>query len=103
MEADPDKVSSFPVVSSLGPRIFQAQVVLHDYSRFLTQLRGRGGFYTGVGALCLVQCFFCGFFVVGSSFLFVGVICIMLSYGYTPDLEVAAEKAALAARQSLQR
>jgi len=89
---DTDKMQ-MPVIKNISPHVENYHVKVFEYAKFLTALRGRGAFYIFVGTLAITRCTFCLLFIVGCVNGFVGVMCLLMSYGVQPDLPSALDSA----------
>jgi len=88
IEADTDTIGMLIMpFDRLAEPITRMQAWLHEECKLLTTLRGRGLFYVYQGSLMITQCGFCLLFVAGFYNAFMGAICIMMSFGITPDIE----------------
>mmetsp|Transcript_25294 Transcript_25294/g.57479 ORF Transcript_25294/g.57479 Transcript_25294/m.57479 type:complete len:342 (-) Transcript_25294:141-1166(-) len=97
IEADTDRIGMLVTpFDRLAEPVTRAQAWLHEECKLLTQLRGRGLFYFYQGTLMVTQCVFCLIFLCGLYNVGIGVLCIMMSFGYTPDIEGMALSAGLA-------
>jgi len=92
LEMDTDKMQ-MPVIKNISPHVENYHVKVFEYAKFLTALRGRGAFYIFVGTLAITRCTFCLLFIVGCVNGFVGVMCLLMSYGVQPDLPSALDSA----------
>ncbi|CAD7966862.1 unnamed protein product [Amoebophrya sp. A25] len=90
LESDAEMLSTVPVVGPLAVHLNKYQKFVNEYAHFLTKLQGRGAFYIFVGTLCITECMFCTLFIVGAANAGLGVLLILLSFGYTPDLSAEA-------------
>lgn len=98
IEADTDRIGMLMApFDRLAEPITRAQAWLHEECRLLTRLRGRGFFYLYQGTLMVTQCVFCLLFLCGLYSVIMGVVCILMSFGITPDVELIAESAGLGA------
>merc|ERR1719220_1941599 len=87
IEAEPDNLGMLmPPFDQLAAPVTRAQAWLHRECRLLTELRGRGFFYLYQGTLMVTQCVFCLIFVCGLYVVAMGVVCILMSFGITPDI-----------------
>jgi len=88
LESDIDFLRKIPVLKSLTPHIAAYQEKVNNYALFLTNLQGRGLFYIFVGTLCLEEgeFIFSIRFYIGLLSGFVGVLCILFSFGIKPDI-----------------
>lgn len=88
LESDVSVLKKIPILKAMTPHIGVYQETVNEYALFLTNLKGRGVYYLFVGSLCITHgtAFFCIFFYVGIYICFVGVGCILLSYGIKPDV-----------------
>jgi len=88
IEADTDRIGQmiFPF-DGLAEPITRSQAWLHEECRLLCSLRGRGLFYLYQGTLMVTQCLLCMWFLCGLYNVMVGILCIMMSFGMTPDIE----------------
>lgn len=105
LEADVDRIGIMMApFHRLAEPISQAQAWLHEECRLLTRLRGRGFFYLYQGTLLVTQCVFCSLFVCGLYCIAMGVVCILMSFGITPDIEgMMAESGVFSAAQRYSR
>lgn len=88
VEADTDRIGIMMApFHKLAEPVTRAQMWLHEECRLLTRLRGRGFFYLYQGTLLVTQCVFCMLFVCGLYLVAMGVVCILMSFGITPDIE----------------
>merc|ERR1719189_1694247 len=88
VEADTDRIGIMMApFHRLAEPVTRAQAWLHEECRLLTRLRGRGFFYLYQGTLLVTQCVFCLLFPCGLYCIAMGVICILMSFGITPDIE----------------
>lgn len=88
VEADTDRIGILMApFDRLAEPIARSQAWLHEECRLLTRLRGRGFFYLYQGTLLVTQCVFCMNFIIGLYILAMGVVCILMSFGITPDIE----------------
>jgi len=96
LEADTDRIGMMiPPFDRLAEPVTRAQAWLHEECRLLTRLRGRGFFYLYQGTLLVTQCVFCALFLCGLYSALMGAVCILMSFGITPDIERIAESAGL--------
>jgi len=96
VEADTDRIGMLMTpFDRLAEPVTRAQAWLHEECKLLTQLRGRGLFYLYQGTLMVTQCVFCLIFLGGLYNAAMGVLCVMMSFGYTPDIEGLAASAGL--------
>lgn len=88
LESDIDALKKIPGVKTVVPHIAKGQALVHEYAMFLTRLQGRGMFYVFIGTLTIIQCIplTCLKFWIGGVNIFVGVLCIMMSFGIKPEL-----------------
>merc|ERR1712217_666269 len=94
IEADTDRVGMLmSPFDRLAEPLTRAQAWLHGECRFLTWLRGRGLFYLYLGTLMVTQCVLCLVFLCGLYNILMGVLCIMMSFGFKPDFEGIAATA----------
>lgn len=103
LESDINGLKKTPLLKTLVPRIAKGQAVVHEYAQFLTKLQGRGMFYIFIGTLTIIQCIplTCLKFWIGAWNLFVGVLCIMMSFGIKPDL-VSKRSSAILQRETME-
>eukprot|EP00397_Hematodinium_sp_SG-2012_P040434 GEMP01044298.1.p1 GENE.GEMP01044298.1~~GEMP01044298.1.p1 ORF type:complete len:214 (+),score=32.31 GEMP01044298.1:596-1237(+) len=94
LEADPEFLLRIRVFSKLVPHVEKYQKVVNDLAKFLTGLRGRGAFYVFVGTLCITECFLCLLSLAGMWNIFLGVLCILFSFGVKPDISPEAFQSA---------
>eukprot|EP00405_Crypthecodinium_cohnii_P036353 CAMPEP_0206539918 /NCGR_PEP_ID=MMETSP0325_2-20121206/8692_1 /ASSEMBLY_ACC=CAM_ASM_000347 /TAXON_ID=2866 /ORGANISM="Crypthecodinium cohnii, Strain Seligo" /LENGTH=476 /DNA_ID=CAMNT_0054037535 /DNA_START=38 /DNA_END=1469 /DNA_ORIENTATION=+ len=88
LEADTDRIGTLmSPFDRLAEPVTRAQAWLHSECRLLTRLRGRGFFYLYQGTLMVTQCVFCLLFLCGLYLVAMGLVCIMMSCGFTPDFE----------------
>lgn len=96
IEADTDRIGMLMApFDRLAEPLTRAQAWLHEECRLLTRLRGRGFFYLYQGTLLVTQCVFCLLFLCGLYNVVMGVVCILMSFGITPDIEGIANSAGL--------
>merc|ERR1719336_633750 len=97
VDADTDRIGIMMApFDRLAEPVTKAQAWLHEECRLLTRLRGRGFFYLYQGTLMVTQqCLFCLLFLAGVYNLIMGVLCVMMSFGYTPDFDYLAAAAGL--------
>jgi len=96
VEADTDRIGTMIApFDRLAEPVTKAQAWLHEECRLLTRLRGRGFFYLYQGTLMVTQCILCLLFVAGVYNMIMGVLCVMMSFGYTPDFDYLAASAGL--------
>lgn len=94
IEADTDRIGMLMApFDRLAEPVTRAQAWLHEECRLLTTLRGRGLFYLYQGTLMVTQCILCLLFLAGLYQALMGVLCIMTSFGFTPDIEGAVASA----------
>jgi len=88
LEADINVLKKTPVVKSSVHFLAKYQAMVHEYALFLTKLQGRGMFYIFVGMLTIPQCLpgMCFKFWIGAWNIFVGALCVAMSFGIKPDL-----------------
>lgn len=86
LESDADRINTLPVIGPFGIHLHQWQKFVHEFAFFLTRLRGRGVFYIFIGTLCISECLFCPFFILGLANGGLGVFCMLLSFGIKPDV-----------------
>jgi len=86
LEADVEAVRKLRILGALAPWVERYQMEVFNRAQFLTELRGRGLFFVFVGSLAITQCVMCLLFFVGIWNLFMGVVCVMMSYGINPVL-----------------
>eukprot|EP00933_Yihiella_yeosuensis_P004721 TRINITY_DN109123_c0_g1_i1.p1 TRINITY_DN109123_c0_g1~~TRINITY_DN109123_c0_g1_i1.p1 ORF type:complete len:256 (+),score=51.76 TRINITY_DN109123_c0_g1_i1:83-850(+) len=84
LEADVESVKNLRVLGRLYPWVERYQIEVFNRANFLTELRGRGFFYTFIGTLAITQCFLCLHFLAGLWNLLMGVLCLMMSFGINP-------------------
>jgi len=100
IEADTDRIGMLVApFDRLAEPVTRAQAWLHEECRLLTQLRGRGLFYLYQGTLMVTQCILCLLFLAGLYNVVMGVLCIMTSFGFTPDIEGAVASSGLVSAQ----
>lgn len=89
VEADTDRVGMLMTpFDRLAQPLTRAQAWLHEECRLLTRLRGRGFFYLYQGTMLLItQSVLSLLFINGFYLLVMGALCIMMSFGITPDIE----------------
>merc|ERR1719277_1154932 len=88
IEADTDRIGMLITpFDNLAEPLTRAQAWLHDECKLLTTLRGRGLFYLYQGTLMVTQCILCPLFLAGLYNAFMGVLCIMMSFGVKPDID----------------
>ncbi|CAK0880646.1 unnamed protein product [Prorocentrum cordatum] len=80
------QVRKLRILGALAPWVERYQMEVFNRAQFLTELRGRGLFFVFVGSLAITQCVMCLLFFVGIWNLFMGVVCVMMSYGINPVL-----------------
>lgn len=94
LEADTDRIGILMTpFNKLAEPVTRAQAWLHEECRLLTRLRGRGFFYLYQGTLLVTQCVFCLLFVCGLYLVAMGTICVLMSFGFTPDIEGMIQEA----------
>mmetsp|Transcript_2017 Transcript_2017/g.3771 ORF Transcript_2017/g.3771 Transcript_2017/m.3771 type:complete len:235 (+) Transcript_2017:56-760(+) len=96
LEADVESMSQLKVIGKLSPWVERYQMEVFNRANFLTELKGRGFFYTFIGTLAITQCFLCLHFVAGLWNLLMGVLCLLMSFGINPADHI---QASLAQRQ----
>jgi hypothetical protein len=84
LEADVESMKNLRVLGRLSPWIERYQMEVFNRANFLTELRGRGFFYTFIGTLAITQCFLCLHFLAGLWNLLMGILCLMMSFGINP-------------------
>lgn len=84
LEADVEKLQGRNVVGKLVPLCEHYQMEIFERAKFLTELRGRGFFYTFVGTLAVTQCVVCLYFLCGLWNLLMGILCLLMSFGINP-------------------
>ncbi|CAE8609372.1 unnamed protein product [Polarella glacialis] len=84
LEADVESVRSLRVLGRLSPWVERYQMEVFNRANFLTELRGRGFFYTFIGTLAITQCLLCLHFLAGVWNLLMGILCLMMSFGINP-------------------
>mmetsp|Transcript_76762 Transcript_76762/g.178058 ORF Transcript_76762/g.178058 Transcript_76762/m.178058 type:complete len:395 (-) Transcript_76762:279-1463(-) len=90
IEADTDRIGMLmSPFDRLAEPVMRAQAWLHEECRLLTTLRGRGLFYLYQGTLMVTQCILCLLFLAGLYNMLMGVLCVLTSFGFKPDIEGA--------------
>lgn len=84
LEADAERLHTLRVIGKLAPLVQRYQMEVFDRAKFLTQLRGRGFFYLFVGTLAVTQCLVCLLFLCGIWNVLMGVLCLLMSFGFNP-------------------
>jgi len=89
IEADADQLEAFPVFCFVAGRVSKTQEWLHENSKFLTLLGGRGIFYIMVGMVLWSESSIF-FLVAGLANTINGVLCLAMFMGYNPDAAIDA-------------